>query len=147
MASELAKVFSGRLMDSWAGSRMVEWAAGPKASQETRERLRGELARFADELAGPSATPVERTLAETAALCWFSVRLFEAQAAGGATSEEGLTLKQMDHYQRRIGRAHRRLMTTLKTLATVRRLGMPALQINLARHQVNMSGLPSSNAD
>ena len=38
-------------------------------------------------------------------------------------------------HQRRIDRAHRRLLATLKTLATVRRLAVPAVQINLAHQQ------------
>jgi hypothetical protein len=48
-----------------------------------------------------------------------------------------LTIIQSEHQQRRIDRTHRRLMSTIKTLATVRRLAVPALQINVARQQVN----------
>jgi hypothetical protein len=99
-----------------------------------------DLDRVAAELAGPDPTPAERMLAETAALSWFALRLLEVHYVNGATSEQGFTFAQSEHSQRRVQRAHRRLMATLKTLATVRRRVVPALQINLARQQVNVAG-------
>jgi hypothetical protein len=86
-----------------------------------------ELCGFADELAGPSPSPIERALAETAATSWFAFRLHEAHYAACVTAEGGMTLAQSEHAQRRIDRAHRRYLTTLKTLAAVRRLAVPAL--------------------
>ena len=60
-------------------------------------------------------------------------------------AEDGLTLAQSEHAQRRMDRAHRRFLNTVKTLATVRRLAIPVLQINVARQQVNQlsTGGPS----
>jgi hypothetical protein len=46
-----------------------------------------------------------------------------------------MTLAQSEHAQRRMDRAHRRLVSSLKALANVRRLALPALQINVARRQ------------
>jgi hypothetical protein len=51
-----------------------------------------------------------------------------------------MTLAQSDHSRRRIDRTHRRLMASLKTLATVRKLALPAIQVNVARQQVNLAG-------
>jgi hypothetical protein len=78
-------------------------------------------------------------LAEVAALNWFALRLYEARYASASNSEKGLSLAQSEHSQRRIDRAHRRLMASLKTLATMRKLGLPAVQINLANQQVNVA--------
>src|SRR5688572_306235 len=128
-----------RSMDRWVATRLIDWAAGQKATKETKQNLRRELDEAAAGLAGPDPSPAERMLADTAALAWFALRLHEAQYAGGANSESGLTINQSEHSQRRIDRAHRRLMATLKTLAAVRRLAVPALQINLARQQVNVA--------
>ncbi len=75
-------------------------------------------------------------LAETAATCWFAFRMHEAHYAGTA-SDGGMSLAQSEHAQRRMDRAHRRFLSTVKTLAAVRRLALPALQINVARQQVN----------
>ena len=126
-----------RVMDNWAVGRLIDWAAGKKGNEKTKASLKEELCDVAAELAGPSPSPVERVLAETAATCWFAFRLHEAQYAASVQSEDGMTLAQSEHAQRRIDRAHRRFLSTVKTLATVRRLALPALQINVARQQVN----------
>ena len=96
------------------------------------------------DIAGPDPSPVERVLAETAAINWFALRMFEARYSGSATSEEGLALTQSEHQQRRIDRTHRRFLDTIKTLATVRRLALPAMQINVARQQVNQVNVGDS---
>src|SRR5512135_1724423 len=87
--------------------------------------------------AGPEPSPIEQALAETAALSWFALRLYEATYVCSSKSESGLTIKQADFHLRQIDRTHRRLLSSLKTLATVRRLALPALQINVASQQVN----------
>src|SRR5262245_1499451 len=92
---------------------------------------------LAAELAGPSPSPVERVLAAAAATSWFAFRIHEAQYAGSVTSGEGMSLARSEHAQRRMDRAHRRFLSTVKTLAMVRRLTTPNLQINIARRQVN----------
>ena len=86
---------------------------------------------------GRARARLRRVLAETAATCL--VRLPDARSPlrVGATSGDGMTLAQSEHAQRRMDRAHRRFLSTLKTLAAVRRLALPALQINVARQQVN----------
>ncbi len=113
-------------MDNWAVGKLIDWAAGKDGDPKTKASLREELCDFAAELAGPSPSPAEMVLAETAATCWFAFRLHEAQYADSATSEDGITLAQSEHAQRRIDRAHRRLLSTVKTLATVRRLAVPS---------------------
>jgi hypothetical protein len=136
VSHEIAKANpTDRMMDNWAVGRLIDWAAGKDGKEKTKESLREELRELADELAGPSPSPVERVLAETAATSWFAYRMHEAQYAGTVASEAGMTLAQSEHAQHRMDRAHRRLMSTLKTLATVRRLALPALQINLAHRQ------------
>ncbi len=131
-------------MDNWAVEHLIDWATGNDGNAKTKASLKDELCDFAAEVAGPTPTPVERVLANAAATYWFAFRLYEAQYAGGATSEGGLTFARSDHYQRRTDRAHRRLLSTLKTLATVRRLAVPAVQINVARQQVNQMNVGES---
>jgi hypothetical protein len=126
-----------RSLDTWVTEGLIDWAAGKNGTVHTKRKLREDMDSFAVELAGPNPNPVEHILARTAALSWFALRLAEAHHLGGATCESGLTINQSDHHQRRVDRAHRRLMMTLKTLAIVRKLAIPSLQINLAREQVN----------
>ena len=138
MATEVVTVKPGRgVMNQWAISRLIDFAAGKEAAKDTKESLRREIDEQIKEFAGPTPSPIERTLAETAALSWFALRHYEASYVCSSQSEDGLTIKQADFHLRRIDRAHRRLLTTLKTLATIRRLALPALQINVASQQVN----------
>jgi hypothetical protein len=116
-------------MDSWVIDQLIDWAAGRFEDDSTKEGLRRELSEVVSGFAGSSPTPVELVLAQTAAISWFAFRLYEAQYVSNATSEEGITLAESEHLQRMIDRAHRRLVTTLKALATVRRLAVPGVQI------------------
>jgi hypothetical protein len=125
------------MMDKWAVTKLIDRAAGKNGSEKTKASLRQEICDLAAELAGPRPSPVERVLAETAATSWFAYRMHEAHYVGGATSDEGMTIAQSEHAQRRMDRAHRQFVSTVKTLAAVRRLDVPALQINVARQQVN----------
>jgi hypothetical protein len=123
-------------MDSWAAAQLIDWAAGKKGDKSTKEGLKRELLQVASGFAGPNPSQIEKMLAGTAAINWFALRMLEGQYAGAITGD-GLTLANSEHHQRRIDRTHRRLMNTIKTLATLRRLSVPAVMINLARQQVN----------
>jgi hypothetical protein len=125
---------SERITDNWAVGQLVIAAAGGDENEKTRAKLRDELCSVAAELAGPSPSPVERVLAEAAATAWFAFRLHEANYYA-ARNEGEMTLAQSEHAQRRIDRAHRRYLSTLKALAAVQRLALPALQINVAHRQ------------
>ncbi|MCA1686964.1 MAG: hypothetical protein LC745_13535 [Planctomycetia bacterium] len=138
MADDVVKAQPpGSVMDGWAASHLAAWAAGGKGGDKIKDGLTRDMKRYAAELAGAAPTPVESLLAETAALCWFALRLHEAHFAGASSSGEGMTFNQGRYHLTKIDRAHARLMATLKTLATVRRLAVPAVQVNIARRQVN----------
>src|SRR5262245_53031389 len=89
------------------------------------------------ELAGPSPSPVERLLVERAVACWLQVqdadvRYAQAQPGGPSTAHN-------EFLQRRMDRAHRRYLSALRTLALVRKLAVPVLQVNVAhKQQVNV---------
>ncbi len=127
---------AGRIMDDWVIGKFIDWGAGRKGNADTKQALREEVDSAVD-LAGPSASAIEIMLGRAALMSWFVVRLHEGQYGDCATSEGGMTITQSEHQQRRIDRAYRRLMSTLKALGTVRRLALPAVQINVARQQVN----------
>lgn len=135
------------VMNRWVADSVISWAVTSKGAESTKLLLARELKEYAARLAGESPSPVELMLAETAALSWFALRLHEAHFAGASTSGEGITLNQGRYHQSKIDHAHARLMKTLKTLATVRRLAVPAVQVNIARRQVNqqvVTGTPQS---
>jgi hypothetical protein len=114
---------------------------GKDGDNATKDKLREEMKAYAADLVGPNPTPLERTLADVASTSWFALRCYEnADASSGSRS-----IHQADFAQRKIDRAHRRLMMTLKTLATVRKLAMPAILVNLARQQVNIAASTSGS--
>jgi hypothetical protein len=121
-------------MDNFAVAELINQVAGEKAS-DTRKEVLEDLSNLSTDLAGPNPGPVEKLLAEDAALNWLALRLY--QVIHTYEAGRGITLARSEHAQRRITHAHRRFLSAVKTLATVRRLAVPAVQINLARQQVN----------
>ncbi len=101
-----------------------------------RELLRRDLARLAGELAGGDPTPLERLLAERAALCWLDATTLDVLYAADA----GSTRPQSEHADRARDRAHRRFLAAARALAQVKKLGLPAVQINIGRNQINVTG-------
>jgi hypothetical protein len=130
-----ARRVGDRTMDWKATELLIESMAGRDAPPERRQEYRREIDDYAAELAGPSPTPIERALAEVAATSWFALRT--AEMLCGAADSARFTGAQAEPYHRRLDRAHRRYLNTIKLLAVVRRLAVPAVQINLARQQVN----------
>jgi hypothetical protein len=102
-----------------------------------KEALARKLALLRAELAGTNCTPVERLLVvERVVACWLQVQDADVRYA----QAKDLTLAWSEYYQRRMDHAHRRYLSALKTLALVRKLAVPVLQVNIAQKQVNVAG-------
>jgi hypothetical protein len=74
---------------------------------------------------------------ERIALSWLG--LYAAEALFNQQSKD-LSIQQAEYWQNRIDRAHRRYLSAIRTLATVRKLAVPVLQLNIAKKQVNIAG-------
>lgn len=98
--------------------------------------VEGRMKKLREELAGPEPTPIERLLAERAAYCWLVLWKYEYHLANAKDLPSG---RELFHH-RRIDAAHRRYLSSLRTLAQIRKLQLPAVQINLAGNQVNVTG-------
>jgi hypothetical protein len=117
-----------------AQDALLKTAAGKDiAIQET---MRRKIDAVRDELAGPDPTPLERILCERVALCWFDAHEMDRRY----TDEVDVPLKVAAYRETRRDRAHKRFLAACKALATVRKLGVPAIQVNVARQQVNVAG-------
>jgi hypothetical protein len=103
-----------RAMELWIGL-----IAG--ADLAAAESLARKAADLEEELAGPSASPLERLLVGRVVACWLQVHYADAAVAQGAD----LSLRQAAFAQRRQDSAHRRYLQAIGALAMVRRL-MPA---------------------
>jgi len=101
-----------------------------------KEGLARKMELLRQEIAGPNPTPLERLLAERIALCWLALHDAEIRFA----HMKELSIPQAEYWQNRIDRAHRRYLSAIRTLATVRKLAVPVLQVNIAKKQVNVAG-------
>ena len=88
------------------------------------------------DLAGPNPTPIERLLVERVVACWLQVQDADVRYA----QAKDLSLKWYEYCQRRMNHSHKRYLSAVKTLALVRKLAVPVLQVNIAKKQVNVAG-------
>jgi len=98
------------------------------------EAMYEKLSAMKEELDGVSPTPLERLLVDRVVACWLQVSYADVIYA---QNMKDISLKQGDFYQERQDRAHRRYMSAIRTLAQVRRLLIPPVQVNIAAQQVN----------
>ena len=87
------------------------------------------------DLARPGDGALERLLIQQIVLAWLKLAFTEHHhrhylATGG-------TVKEHDFWERRLSAAQRRYLRAIETLARVRRLQLPAVQVNIAEQQVN----------
>jgi hypothetical protein len=125
MVGNLAAQYETTLIGNAAGKNLIFKEATARKLKVMRE-----------ELAGEKASALERLLVERIVLCWLSLYDVEIRFA----QMKDLTIPQATYWQERIDRAHRRYLTAIKALATVRKLALPALQVNIAKKQVNFGG-------
>ena len=103
-----------------------------------KEVLKAQLAAMREEIAGDNPSPLERLLAERIVITWLQIQLFEGLYASNM-SNGTMTIAQSNYNQKRIDQAYKRHLSTIKTLAQIRKLG-PAVQINIAEKQINTAG-------
>ena len=101
-----------------------------------QESLARKCQALTQELAGPTPSPLERLLVERTVLCWLHLHCAEASYF----MIKDMTLRQAEFHQSRISKAQARYLSAIRTLAQVRRLGVPAIQVNVGQQQVNVTG-------
>jgi hypothetical protein len=117
----------------WLRDSLIEKAAGKHVM--VREAITQKLDGMRVELEGPNPTPIERLLAERASICWFILNRYE----DAYVRADGWNISQADLQHRKIDKAHARFLSALLTLARVRKLAVPTLQLNIAKNQINVA--------
>ena len=88
------------------------------------------------DLEGPAPSPIERLLVERCLACWLQLQ----RADMNYEHHKGeLPIPHFDFLGKQRDRAHRRFLQAIKTLATVRKLALPVLQVNFGKNQVNVA--------
>jgi hypothetical protein len=122
---------------SQAEQSMILVAAGDNAI--VKEAIERGLAKLRQDLGSDDASPLERLLVNRVVASW--LYLHYAEANYYQTLRGGMNWGNSEHHQRQIDRAQRRYLAAIRTLATVRRLLMPAVQVNIAEEikQINVA--------
>jgi hypothetical protein len=125
LGSDLARRAQETLITKFSGQNLL-----------FRESLSRKLDLLRADLAGPTPTPPERLLVERVVSCWLHLHHLEMIYA----QKESMDLELGAYYQRSLSAAQKRYLAAIKTLALVRKLALPVLQVNVARKQVNVAG-------
>lgn len=100
-----------------------------------KESLNRKIELLRADLGSDQATPLERLLIDHIVTCWLHVNLLELFR----TNRENLSIEMADYFERSLTQANRRYLAAVKTLATIRKLAVPVLQVNIAKKQVNIA--------
>lgn len=108
-----------------------------------RDYVNHQLGKMKRGLMGERPSPMERLLAERICMCWLHVQY--AEWVYTAKTKAGTTLAHGDYLQRQVGRAQARYLAAVRTLAQVRKLLQPTVQVNIGEKQVNIAGGTQAN--
>ena len=107
-----------------------------------REAVAGKLATLKASLAGQAPSAIERLLVERVAACWLQLSFLDSIEA---QNQGGQSFRRAEFDLKRQGSAQRRHLAAIRTLAEVRRLLAPNVQVNFAEQQVNFAVSPASD--
>lgn len=111
---------------------MIEDMQAPTAMKEA---LKVGLSAMAAELTQPGDGELEKLIIRQIVGCW--LRLSYVEYVYNRNTVAGVNIRQGDHWERRLSSAQRRYLRAVESLARVRRLRLPAVQVNIGAQQVN----------
>ena len=112
---------------------------GIQGSTLMMESIKAGHVAIREDLGFDTATPLEKLLIEHITLSWMRLQLTELHYTR-ATTGGGVTYECADHWDRRLTAAQRRYLRACETLARIRRLHLPVVQVNVGEKQVNVAG-------
>jgi hypothetical protein len=124
----------------YAAEQEVLSTLGPGAVATFTEQAR----RMRAKLAGDNSSPLERLLVNRIVLDWLHALKCEIQYQRRLNGT--LSLEQAAFYDKQAERAQRRFLRAMTTLAHVRKLLSPTVQVNIAEQQVNVAGTVNAGA-
>jgi hypothetical protein len=96
-----------------------------------KESVERKLELMRVELAGSNPTSLDSLLVDRIVTCWLHLHHLEILYS----QKENMSLHLGIYFQRCLDRAQKRYLSAIKTLAVVRRLALPAFQVNIANKQ------------
>jgi hypothetical protein len=128
-------------IEDLAGSNISAMLKDQKYSVATSELTRYDLERKRDGMGYQTAPMMERMLIDAVLLAWLRYQEFEYVYT--ALDRAGMSFQKAAFWDRRISVAQARYLKACETLAKVRKLTSPVLQVNIAQdggQQVNVAG-------
>lgn len=125
-----------RLAGDLAEQATLTIVDGMQATKAVKESLMVGLHQTAAELTQPGDGALERLIIWQIVGCWLSLSYVE-YVLGRNTVEGNFNIPQGTYWEKRVTSAQRRYLRAVETLARVRRLKVPAVQVNIAEQQVN----------
>lgn len=130
-APELAQLVSG-----WQEAAELEILAFSQAGISETFRVQADTLRKQLQTEGDS--PIERMLINRVVLD--HLHALNTEHTLQKKMQSSLTFAAAEFYQKQAERAQRRLLRSIKSLAEVRKLLRPSVQVNIAERQVNIAG-------
>ncbi len=118
----------------YAVERELLSSVGPSAG----ETFAAQANQWRKTLAGDSPSPLERLLINRVVLDWLHALKCDLQYQ--QRLNDSLSIEQAAHYGKQAEQAQRRFLRSVTTLAQVRRLLIPSVQVNIGEKQINVAG-------
>lgn len=86
-------------------------------------------------LAHPQDSPLEELVIQNVVLAW--IRLAYVEYSYTAVTNKGGSYESLNYWEKRLNAAQRRFLRASESLARIRKLNVPVMQVNIAQQQVN----------
>lgn len=119
----------------FAYNRLVDATVGDQAA--LRESLQAGKQAMRDDLGYPQSAALERILIDQIILCW--LRLYHVEFKYTEAQNGSMSLALASHWERKLSATQRRCLRACETLARIRKLKLPTLQVNIGQKQLNVA--------
>jgi len=103
------------------------------------------LVSIRNDLGYDDAPIMEKLLIENIVTTWLRVQFCESQLVFRMNGEQRMSV--MEFWERRLSMAQKRYLSACETLAKIRKMAVPALQLNIGDKQINVAGNLQSAAN
>jgi len=100
------------------------------------EAFRRKMKQMREDLGVQTGTPLEKLLIERVVMCWY--HLHQSEVNYVTRMKESASLNSATFQQKSLDRAEARYQAAVKSLAVVRRLQLPVVQVNIGEKQINI---------
>jgi hypothetical protein len=97
-----------------------------------------------DEMGYHTAPIMEKLLIENIVTCWLRVQYCDQQLVFRMKGSYSFAI--LEFWERRLSMAQRRYLATCESLAKIRKMAVPAFQLNIGDKQINVAGNLQSTA-